>query len=467
MDLEAVYLKLPTFAQNWACTLEGFRILRNRYNAEFRTLLREAEERTFWPADRIIEFRNRRLANFVRHCAETIPYYRRHFREWGIAPDQVRSLEDLKSIPVLTKAEIQEHYQELLSEAVPPSQRIIAHTSGTTGGGLRFATTLRAHREQWAVWWRYRRWHGIDLGTPCGYFGGRSIVPPSQSKPPFWRYDHVRHQILFSGYHMSPDTLPFYIQELRRRQPPWLNGYPSLLALLAAYIVENGIDLGYQPRWITVVAESLLPQQSQIIEKAFGVRPKQHYGMAEAVANVSECELGRLHVDEDFAAVEFLPTDEPGVYRVVGTAFSNPAVGFLRYDVQDRVTLDEQPCPCGRPGRVVASLDGRQEDYVILKNGARVGRMDHIFKDLINIREAQIYQRRPGEVIFRVVRGTHYSEEDERRLRAEAVKRLGTDTTIVIEYVQSLTRGPTGKLRFVVSEIPEGKLLQSVEAKRI
>jgi len=263
---------------------------------------------------------------------------------------------------------------------------------------------------------------------------------------------------MFSAYHMSPTNMGDYVDELRRRRPPWLHGYPSLLVLLAAYILESGADLGYKVRWVTTGAENLLPQQADVIERAFGVRPKQHYGMAEAVANFSECEYGALHVDEDFAAVEFIPNSDGPGFRVIGTNFTNLATPLLRYDVQDIVTLTEGKCPCGRPGRIVSHIDGRYEDYIILKNGTRLGRMDHIFKDMVNVREAQIYQKIPGEIIIRVVRGPKYTEANEKTLFQETRKRVGSDTKIYIEYVDHLKRSKTGKLRFVISEIDQGKL---------
>ena len=93
--------------------------------------------------------------------------------------------------------------------------------------------------------------------------------------------------------------------------------------------------------------------------------PLQHYGMAEAVANISECEHDQLHVDEDCAAVEFIPNSDGPGYKIIGTNFTNLATPLLRYDVQDLVTLTNVTCSCGRPGRVVASVDGRAEDYII------------------------------------------------------------------------------------------------------
>ena len=205
---------------------------------------------------------------------------------------------------------------------------------------------------------------------------------------------------------------------------------------------------------MTTGAENLLPHQAAAIERAFGVRPTQHYGLAEGAANISQCERGSLHVDEDFAAVEFIPTGKDGLHRIVGTNLTNTATPLLRYDTQDLATLrDGSSCGCGRPGRVVERVDGRLEDYVVLRNGARIGRMDHIFKDMVRIQEAQIHQAAPGEMTIRVVRGAGYGDDDERALHRETLKRLGDDMDVRIEYVHSLPRSRTGKLRFVLSEI--------------
>ena len=462
MHIEEQYLKLPIPLQHVACSLEGWHIQRSRFGEPFPALLREIESRTYWPPERIRDYRDARLRAFVRHAANTVPYYRRRFRELGISPDDIHTLEDLSRLPLLTKGEIQGHYAEIVSEAVPKRERMPIHTGGTTGGGLQFASTRRALQEQWAFWWRCWHWHGIPQGTWCGFFGGRLVVPSEQKRPPFWRYNLPARQILFSAYHTSPEHLDAYVAELRRRRPPWLHGYPSVLAVLAAHMVDMGIDLGYQVRWITLGAENVYPQQVKLMERAFGVRPRQHYGMAEAVANISECELGGLHVDEDFAAVEFIPNPDGPAHRIVGTNLTNPATPMLRYDVLDLATPADHSCPCGRPGRLVAALDGRLNDYIVLKNGARVGCLGYILKDMLNAREVQIYQRRPGEITLHVVRGDAYTEQDEALLLRDARQLVGDDTEISVEYVETLPRARNGKLRVVVSDLPQ-ELLQDAE----
>jgi phenylacetate-CoA ligase len=446
-----LYAKLPPILQTAACSLEGWRIRKSRYDSDFQRLIAEYEARSRASADEVLALRDRRLADYLAGPAAATPFYRALLARLGPAPA-------LAQLPVVRKEQIQLHPADFQSNPAPRRGLITAHTSGTIGAGLRFHTTIAAVREQWAVWWRYRRWHAIGFDTWCGYFGGRSVVPVSSEHPPFCRVNYAGRQLMFSAYHLNEQNLAAYVDELRRRRPPWLHGYPSLLALVAAWLVDRGADLGYNVRWVTTGAENLMPQQRRLLERAFGVTPRQHYGMAEAVANFSECERGRLHVDEDFSFVEFLPIEATGVYRILGTNFTNPATPLVRYDTQDVARLSETGCTCGRPGRVVEDLDGRLEDYVVLSNGARLGRMDHILKDMTNIREAQIVQRTAGRFTYRIVRGDRYSTSDEHRLMEETRERVGSLAAVEIEYVDSIPRTSTGKLRFVVSTLPEGRL---------
>jgi len=453
MNLERLYLRLPAPLQDLVLTLEGWRLSRARFNSEYRQLLEAALERSRWPAERIAEFRDRRLAEFVKLAGERVPHYRELFASLGIDPAEIRGLSDLSRIPVLSKAEVQAEPRRFTAEGFSRSQLTMAHTSGSTGAGLRFPVTWSAQREQLAVWWRYRIWHGIEPLTPCLYFGGRSIVPVENQNPPFWRRDRAGQRWLFSLYHLSPRNAPAYLEEMQRSGARWIHGYPSMIALLASHALERGVELPM--RWITLGAENVLPQQRELIERAFGVRPLEHYGMAEAVANVSMCPRWRLHVDEDLAATEFL-ADAEGRARVIGTNLSNPAFPLIRYEVGDHAVVGRLECDCGRPGRVIERLDGRLEDYVVTRSGAKLGRLDHVFKDMQNVREAQIRQTRVGHMSIAVVRGAHWSERDEAELIEALRQRVGDELEFEIDYVDTLQRTKREKLRFVVSTLDQG-----------
>jgi phenylacetate-CoA ligase len=451
--LEDVYIRLPPWLQHAGCSVAGLHTQLSRYDRHFDAVLRESDSRTYVSSPEIVRFRDDRLRAFVEHAYVTSPFYRRAFDALGVQPSDINAIADLTALSLLGKETVRTNVADIASRAGSARGHKTIHTSGTTGGGLRFSTTRQAIQEQWATWWRYRKWHGIQPGTWCALFAGRTIVPARQTRPPFWRYNLPGRQILFSAYHASPDNMSYYLAELRRRKPRWLHGYPSQLAIIAGGLLDRGGDLGYRPQWVTTGAENLLPHQADLMERAFGPRPRSHYGLAEGTANISECDHGAFHVDEDFAAVEFVPTAE-GNFRVVGTNLSNPATPLIRYDSDDRVSIDPQAtCACGRPGRVVVAIDGRQEDYVMLRNGVRVGRLDHIFKDMVLIREAQIRQEKIGEIVVLVVPGEGYGKTDETVLLEEIAKRLGNDTGVSIEYMKSLERTRAGKLRFVVSSL--------------
>lgn len=459
MTLEEIYQKLPIPLQQLAVNLEGWRTVRKNYGGDFHKFLQQAESRTFWPQEQIKTFRDQRLKAFIGHCYETVPYYRKLFKSLKIVPDDIKTLDDLKILPILTKQEVQDHFLDLVSDAVPPRKRLLIKTSGTTGGAIHFYTTKQAIQEQWAVWWRYRRWHGIQLNTWCAYFTGRAIVPLNQNNPPYWRYNYPGKKVHFSAFHLNEKTISSYVNIINKLKLPWIHGYPSLLSLFASLMMDKKLTLDYHVKWVTVGSENLLPQQKELIKKAIGISPKQNYGSEEAIANFSECEFGNLHVDEDFAATWFLPITSSDGYKIIGSNLSNYATPLLNYDVQDNISyFTYNNCSCKRPGRIISNVDGRMEDYIILKNGNKVGRLEHTFTNFLSIREAQIYQKNVDEITVRIVRGNNYSLTEENNIILALQKRIGFDIKINIQYVENIERSKRGKLRFVISEIPHGKL---------
>lgn len=456
IKLQDVYYSSPVFLQNLACSFEGWRINRRRYSDAFFQQLKIAESRFSWSEEQILAYRDQRLSKYMEHCADTMPFYRKCFAENGIDARDIRTLSDLQKLPILDRQVVKENADQFLSEAIPKEHLVAYATSGTSGNRLQFYTTHAALDEYWAVVWRFRRLHGIQMDTWSGYFSGATdakvVVKLSQKKRPFWRYNYPAKQIRFSGFHMTEENLDDYLDELERKQITYLQGYPSWLSLLAAHMIESGKTLP-QIKWVVTNSESLLEHQVELMERAFGVTPIQRYGMAEAIAGISQCLYGNFHVDEDLAAVEFVPNPEGFGHKVIGTSFTNPAFGFIRYDIQDIVTLSDDVCPCGRWGRLVKEIDGRKEDYIVLRNGKPVSRLSRIFKGSDHIREAQIWQKEDGFIHLRVVRGKGYNNQDEQTILHAANEVFTDEADYRIDYVEGIERSKSGKLRLVICDV--------------
>lgn len=455
-DFTRIYARLSPGLQNLVISAYGIHLHHQRYGKGYERILDSALERMNWSRRQILEFQGERLRALLRHCQARVPYYQAVFQELNLDPRDIQNGEDLQRFPLLTKEEVRRAGPSLLAADRRDRPYVHSHTSGTTGAGLKFIIGLSAHQEQWAVWWRYRMKHGINPGTWCAYFGGRTIVPASKREAPFWRINWPAKQVLYSTYHMNSEALPYYVDDLLSRKLPWIHGYPSVLTLIARHCLDRRIGLRF--KWATTGAENLLVWQKHLIEEAFGCRCRQHYGSAEAVANFSECEAGNLHADEDFSVVELVPTIEPGRFSIVGTSLGNYTMPFVRYETGDVCGPRIESCPCGRDGLIVSRIDGRQEDYVLLKDRSPLGRLDHVFKDAVNIREAQIRQEIAGQVVVRVVPGSRWTTEDEQALLHEFRDKVGDLLDVKIELCDRLEGTGEGKLRFVVSDLGEGKL---------
>lgn len=446
---ERIYARLPRSLQSLALSLEGYRLKGERYGGDFPERLAGYLARERATEDEVREVRRKKLRLLLRHAA-TIPYWADRFRKAGVDPERVEEPADLGALPILTKSEILRQGTKLIHERTPRRELRKVHTSGTTGAGLVFFTTLDAVRDQWAVWWRYRIRHGLSREMWSAAFAGRSIVPGADDGPRPWRTNWPGRQVLFSQYHLRRESAAAYAGALIEKRLPWFHGYPSFIAYLATLISETGATRP-RPRVVSLGAENVLAAQARAIRDAFGVDPIQNYGLAEMVANASQCPAGRLHLDEDFAAVELVPAGD-GAYRIVGTSLQNFAMPFIRYDTGDLARPAPSPCRCGRPGRVLDAIDGRDEDLLELADGTRVGRLDHLFKDAVRVAEAQIRQHAPGRCTIAVVPREGFGPADREGLLEECRSRFGDRLRVDLEIVEAIPRSPRGKLRLVVRD---------------
>lgn len=448
MDKMQIYNNLPIWGQNLACYIEGKKIKATRYGKHFWKKLLEYEEHDGWSYEQKCVFRDDKIQKMIQHCYDTVPYYHKLFNEGGIDPSSIRYLEDLKVLPILTKDIVNMNPEAFLSSKISQDKMITAHTSGTTGAGFIFKTTQEAICEQWAVWWRYRRRLGIDIGTLSGNFGTRFIVPATQNKPPFWRYNNPCHQVYFSAFHEKQDNLKYYIQQLVEKKVSWLHGYPSLLCELANEVLREGDELlKGQITHVTIGAENLLDYQRTIMERAFGVHIYQHYGLSEGVSNFSEYPDRQIIVDEDFAATEFIEQD--GITRIIGTNLTNYAMPLLRWDTRDTAEVKIQ----NDFGRVVEAIDGRIEDYIILPSGKKIGKLDHVFKDAVHLKEVQIEQAEDYKItVFLIPRDNEYQHDIE-MAKGLFNQTFGEKVDIKFMPVENIEKSKSGKLRFIVSKI--------------
>jgi phenylacetate-CoA ligase len=241
-------------------------------------------------------------------------------------------------------------------------------------------------------------------------------------------------------------------------KPTAIHGYPSSVYLIAQGFKKHGKKLN-SLKAIFTASESLYDFQREVIEDAFQVKVYNWYGNTEMCANIVECDKGRLHLKLEHSYVEILdennnPVKPGGKGRLVCTAIGNRAFPLIRYDIGDIVTLSkEEKCVCGRGGIIIASIEGRKEDYIVTKDGKKIGRLDHLFKDTLGIKQSQIVQTEVGKITINIVLEDNFSKKDINLLTNEIFLRFGNGIDYEIKVVNEIPRGANDKFRFILSDI--------------
>ena len=104
------------------------------------------------------------LRMLLTHAMARVPYYRDLFRQRGIRPDDIRTMDDFRRLPLLGRRAYQAEAGRMHAEGLPDGMRDVGtvSTSGTSGVPIDVRQTDRVH-----LWWlafllRDTEWSGVD-----------------------------------------------------------------------------------------------------------------------------------------------------------------------------------------------------------------------------------------------------------------------------------------------------------------
>lgn len=453
--LERAYGRSPVIAQHAMATAFGLRERLLRYGGSFRSYCTEIERGQWLNREALDDLQAARLRAMVSFSVEQVPYYQKMFADLGLTAGDIAGPQDLAQLPVLDKETVRGDPESFRPAAL--RERAVAQsTGGTTGTPLRYWVTPSAMQYTYATYEvRFRNWAGLALGDRMASINGRKIVPIHQTKPPFWRYNLAFNQMYLSAYHLTDEYMPAYVAQLERFEPKVIVGYVSSVHLLADYINRHGLEGAVRPHAVMVSSETLFPWIRKDIERAFGCKVYDGYGLGELSAFITECAHGGMHISPEYGVVEGV--DAGGEQRLIATGLFNQAMPLLRYDTGDVIELADPStrCDCGRELPLVKQLLGRADDYVVTPDGRSVGPapLSLAFQSVTGIREAQIVQKDLSGIVVSLVVSADFGADQEVKLDAELRERLGPELIIEYDRVESIVRTTWGKRRLVDSRI--------------
>jgi phenylacetate-CoA ligase len=395
-------------------------------------------------SDQLQEWQLRTLNSVIRHARRDVPFYANR-----LPSDELTSLDDLCSIPILTRDDVIHAGPQLHSRAISTRTTIDIQTGGTVGTPLTIRTTPRVIERHYAAFTRFREWIGIPDRARVAAFGGRSTIGDG---PPWSRVPGTGAALICSADGINGESIDGYLDALVEFAPEIIDGYPSTLLPLARRIKANRVS-GVRPSAVITSGEPLTPFARRQIEEAFSCPLFDHYGSAEMVAFISECRAGSYHVNSDYGVVEILRDGraarpgEPG--ELVATGFLNEAMPLIRYATGDVAVPGTTHCPCGRTFPTVERLMGRVDEAFVAPDGHLVGRIEVLLRGVSTVMEVRLVQDAPDHVTLEAVASGPIDPLEVATIMTELRQRLGSSISADFARVSRIPRTPSGRYRAV------------------
>jgi phenylacetate-CoA ligase len=321
--------------------------------------------------EEIIAMQNEKLVKQVRRVWEAVPYYRKKMQDHGVTPDDIKSIDDIKKLPFLSKADLRESYPYgMLAKPLKDCVRIQS-TSGTTGKRVVAFYTQ----------------HDIDLWEECC---ARAIVAAGGTDEDVCQVSYGYG--LFTGgpglnggsHKVGCLTVPTSSGNTERQIMFIMDLKATILCCTpsyAAYLGESMKEMGLKPEDIPLKAgifgaEAWSEEMRRSIEQTLGIKAYDIYGLTEisgpGVAFECSAQQG-MHINEDHFYAEIIDPDTGEVLpegqsgELVFTCLDKEAFPMLRYRTRDICVLTREKCSCGRTHVRMRKPQGRSDDMLIIR----------------------------------------------------------------------------------------------------
>jgi phenylacetate-CoA ligase len=419
-----------------------------------------------------------RLEKLLYHAYQNVPYYQEKFKALGAVPDDIKSFEDFKHFPILTKRTLQERLEDLIASNVPRAELLKGITSGSSGQPTCYYQELSSNTIRKAAGRRLTRIAGYDFGLKQFLvwrdtqfiFEGDKIrsAAVQEAKPisPLMRIKkalHDRFAIENPIIRVDPTLLTEYEMaqlygRLKAFHPDIIISYVNTLYMFAQYLDSEGLT-DIKPHSIIVSSETLYPHQRELMEKVFGCRVYNRYGLQETGIVAIECPEGQgLHLNQEILYMEYIPYGDDNLQLVV-TDLINFGMPLLRYETGDTGRPLNETCPCGRGLSRIGDLRGRIIELLPTRLGGYVnGQLFATFHWIKGIKQYQVIQEKIDLFRIRIVRALSFEEKNLDPMLNTMREKFGEGTSIKIEYVDSIPFTKGGKYKLVVSELKDDRI---------
>ena len=413
--------------------------------------LPRARESQWWSAEQIEGLQTARLRRLAQ-AAASVPFYRERFREAGVDPAAIHSLNELRRLPPLEREELAENG---LSLRTPGEWGLRASSSGSAGSPVRVLWSREEMGWRDASEERGREWLGIGPGERRLEVRCRPVTRAQAVSAAL-----LNTKAIHAGVASDPSALERLAHSLKRDPPSLVNGVSNAIYEIALALLAQGRTVPARACWSG--GNHLHPHYRAALESAFECPVFEKYATMETGLIAHECpDRGSMHVAAEGVIAEIVRPDGsaagPGeMGDVLITSLRNRALPLIRYRIGDRAIAPEPGlCPCGRGLPVFGTIVGRDDGFLLTGSGDVVTPKEVV--DLVrsateSVIDFQVIQDEDtGLRVLVTQRDAPPSETDRERIAAALGELVQPPAPPRVERVEGIPLTPGGKLKTLVT----------------
>jgi phenylacetate-CoA ligase len=387
--------------------------------AERFRLFRLVKSHEGWGPEAIRAYQEKMLRDVIRDCWDHVPFYRRHWKGHLDDPRDVRTLDDLQGLPIVTRQAFRENLAELITTDASV-EHTEARTGGSTASPIIYRTTRYDDEYSWAQLYCGWTWAGWRVGEPFLAVGGESIGVGLADRRS-WR-DWVINRWATSGSNITLERARHLAALPAFGRVTLIYGYPNSIRELCERLAE----LRVRPpklRGVVCTAEVMLPQvRARIAEVLGGVPVLDQWGLNDGAQHGCESGEGQgLHVSFHRGILEVVDDNHRQIRSVrtpgrgLATSLTNRATPFVRYETGDQIhwhSFDAAPSGVAWPR--IGPIEGRIGDVIHLPSGRSIPMpgLTLVMRWFDDLKHYQFIQTGPNAVTVRLEREPSCSYSD-------------------------------------------------------
>lgn len=400
----------------------------------------------------------KQLKEMINFAYKNVPYYHKLFNNLKLDPSNIRTIDDLEKLPILTKDIIKQNLEAFKPINLDSMKYYPNATSGSTGTNLQFRLLKYDRFLHGALLYRGWGYAGYELGDKMVFLAGSSLDIGYKPFVVKRAHEISRNIRKFSSFDMGIEDMQQYAKIINSFKPKFIRGYASSINLFANFLDDNEVDI-IKPQAVFSTAEKLMPNMRENIQNVFGCKVYDAYGLNDGGLGAYECsEHSGLHIDTERSIMEVVDDNyqqlENGVGGILATSLHNYAMPFIRYDTGDIGHIISDSCGCGRGSKLLKEVRGRTADFLLTPEGKYVHGYFLLYcvEDGKGIKEFQVVQEKIDKLVIKIVPEKEFNEAQLDAIR-EVIRKKSNGWEVEFRYVDKIKRTQAGKYKLVRSEL--------------